>query len=114
MLRMIVNRMSPLHWHCSSQVSVNCISVLDYSISNAGMQGIIFRYQLRYITNQEQDNKKMDGNYAQVLEDVRAAVECPVCLMVPRQVPIPMCPAGHVVCTLQEVQKTREGQVSYV
>ena len=62
------------------------------------MQGIIFRYQLRYITNQEQDNKKMDGSYAQVLEDVRAAVECPVCLMVPRQVPIPMCPAGHVVC----------------
>ena len=62
------------------------------------MQGIIFRYQLRYITNQEQDNKKMDGSYAQVLEDVRAAVECPVCLMVPRQVPIPMCPASHVVC----------------
>ena len=36
---------------------------------------------------------------AQVIEEeVRVAVECPVCLMVPRQVPIPMCPAGHVVC----------------
>ena len=34
----------------------------------------------------------MNGNYVQV------AVECPVCLKVPRRVPIPMCPAGHLVC----------------
>ena len=40
----------------------------------------------------------MDGNYAQLLEDVRSVLECPVCLTVPRQVPVPACPAGHVVC----------------
>ena len=42
--------------------------------------------------------RPMDGNYAQLLGDVRSVLECPVCLTVPRQVPVPACPAGHVVC----------------
>jgi E3 ubiquitin-protein ligase SIAH1 len=27
------------------------------------------------------------------------SVECPVCFLVPRTVPVPCCPVGHVICT---------------
>ena len=29
---------------------------------------------------------------------IEAALECPVCFMIPREVPIPCCTAGHIVC----------------
>jgi len=30
--------------------------------------------------------------------DLASVVECPVCLMVPRDLPIPCCTAGHIIC----------------
>ena len=32
------------------------------------------------------------------LNDLESVVECPVCLVVPRDLPIPCCPAGHIMC----------------
>ena len=34
-----------------------------------------------------------------ILEDMKDRVECPVCLVVPREGPVPMCPRGHFLCT---------------
>ena len=33
-----------------------------------------------------------------IVEDIEKDLECPVCLNIPREVPIPSCPAGHIVC----------------
>lgn len=30
--------------------------------------------------------------------DLESVVECPVCLVIPRDLPIPSCPAGHIIC----------------
>ena len=30
--------------------------------------------------------------------DLESVVECPVCLVIPRSLPIPCCPAGHIMC----------------
>ena len=35
---------------------------------------------------------KIDGNA------IASTLECPVCLNVPRELPIPQCPAGHIIC----------------
>jgi len=31
--------------------------------------------------------------------ELQGAVECPVCLVVPREGPVPCCPAGHITCS---------------
>ena len=31
-------------------------------------------------------------------DDLAASLECPVCLSVPRELPVPQCPAGHIIC----------------
>ena len=39
------------------------------------------------------ENKfKIDG------DAVASSIECPVCLNVPRKLPIPQCPMGHIIC----------------
>ena len=43
----------------------------------------------------EEENKELRG----AMEDLRGMVECPVCLLVPRQGgPVPVCSNGHFVC----------------
>jgi len=32
------------------------------------------------------------------VSDVSDELQCPVCLLIPREVPIPACPVGHIVC----------------
>lgn len=33
-----------------------------------------------------------------ILSKIEETAECPVCFMIPREVPIPMCNAGHSIC----------------
>ena len=33
-------------------------------------------------------------------------LECPVCLVIPREVPVPACPVGHIVCKKCRVNVT--------
>ena len=33
-----------------------------------------------------------------LMTEIEASLECPVCLMIPREVPIPSCSAGHIIC----------------
>ena len=50
----------------------------------------------------EADKKKVEEEAAQLrglVEELVGVVECPVCLVVPRQGgPVPVCPNGHFVC----------------
>ena len=34
----------------------------------------------------------------QLSKVVEATLECPVCLSLPRDLPVPCCPSGHIVC----------------
>ena len=43
----------------------------------------------------ETNNKKMKVLMAALQEKV----ECPVCLVVPREGPVPCCPSGHITCS---------------
>ena len=44
----------------------------------------------------EQDSKlKSQGGF---LEKLKGMMECPVCLSVPVEVPVPCCPVGHIIC----------------
>ena len=44
-----------------------------------------------------------------MMREVRAKMECPVCLTIPRDGPPPCCPRGHIVCT-GCFEQIREGQ----
>ena len=34
-----------------------------------------------------------------LMAELQEKVECPVCLMVPREGPVPCCPVGHIICS---------------
>jgi len=38
------------------------------------------------------------ADYKELLSKVELSLECPVCFMIPRESPIPCCPAGHIIC----------------
>ena len=40
------------------------------------------------------------------VSDVSDELQCPVCLLIPREVPIPACPVGHIVCKKCRVNVT--------
>jgi len=46
-------------------------------------------------TKLEEEMEKM----RKFVAELQGAVECPVCLMVPREGPVPCCPAGHFTCS---------------
>jgi len=48
------------------------------------------------IENWDEVNSDNEGTRAG--EDLESVVECPVCLDIPRDLPIPCCPAGHIIC----------------
>ena len=37
-------------------------------------------------------------NYKGVVDEFQSSLECPVCLIIPREVPVPACSSGHIVC----------------
>ena len=39
-----------------------------------------------------------DQSVASPMKRIRSELECPVCLNIPRELPIPSCPSGHFVC----------------
>ena len=56
-------------------------------------------------TNNNQDNRKKINLESVVVAKhdigdgwLASMLECPVCLKVPRDLPIPSCPAGHIIC----------------
>eukprot|EP00090_Calanus_glacialis_P042559 TRINITY_DN7546_c0_g1_i1.p1 TRINITY_DN7546_c0_g1~~TRINITY_DN7546_c0_g1_i1.p1 ORF type:complete len:317 (-),score=57.20 TRINITY_DN7546_c0_g1_i1:141-1091(-) len=40
-----------------------------------------------------------EGPASQLQSELETVVECPVCYNIPRDLPIPCCPAGHIMCT---------------
>ena len=44
------------------------------------------------------NTKSSDHQAEEILTKIEETAECPVCLMIPRDVPIPMCNAGHSIC----------------
>ena len=47
----------------------------------------------------ESANKDQESDaYVEVVTKLSSMLECPVCFNVPRDLPIPQCPAGHVIC----------------
>jgi len=46
----------------------------------------------------EQRKLKLD-KVLKVLEELQEKIECPVCLAVPREGPVPCCPSGHITCS---------------
>ena len=43
-----------------------------------------------------------------LMREVKAKMECPVCLSIPREGPVPCCPRGHLVCT-SCLEKMKQG-----
>ena len=40
-----------------------------------------------------------DGlNYGVMFDNIEQSLECPVCYKVPREVPVPCCVSGHIIC----------------
>ena len=46
-----------------------------------------------------EDSQLKKSDYKLIVSDFEKDLECPVCFNIPRSVPIPSCPAGHIVCT---------------
>ena len=47
--------------------------------------------------------------YRMLMKEMKAKMECPVCLNIPKEGPVPCCPRGHLVCTTC-FEKIKEGQ----
>ena len=65
----------------------------------------------KHMTEVEGENKEL----REAMEELRGMVECPVCLLVPRQRgPIPVCSNGHFVCCTCRDRITQEAVVDGV
>ncbi len=42
--------------------------------------------------------KKTTETNDKIVAEIQSLLECPVCLTIPRDLPIPSCPSGHIVC----------------
>ena len=40
------------------------------------------------------------------MDKISEELQCPVCLLIPREVPIPACPVGHIICKNCRVNMT--------
>ena len=40
----------------------------------------------------------MSGQGASLMSRIQSQLECPVCFIIPRELPVPSCPSGHIVC----------------
>ena len=52
---------------------------------------------------------KLRGQEA-VMERLKGMMECPVCLSVPVEVPVPCCPVGHIICKPCQLELRRAGR----
>ena len=55
--------------------------------------------------------KEEIGQLEGKMVEFRKLVECPVCLMTPREGPVPCCPQGHLVCVCCLNKLKGEGRV---
>ena len=39
----------------------------------------------------------MEG-FSTLEAELEESLQCPVCLLIPRALPVPACPAGHIIC----------------
>ena len=51
------------------------------------------------IKNTAEQRKLKLNKVSKVLEELKVKIECPVCLGVPREGPVPCCPSGHITCS---------------
>merc|ERR1719233_839365 len=46
----------------------------------------------------KEEQGRVTRKYENLVKKLRDKVECPVCYVIPRDAPVPVCPNGHVVC----------------
>jgi hypothetical protein len=69
------------------------------------------QYANEYANVKEREELQEErGRLQEVLEEMRSKVECPVCLVVPRAGPVPVCPMGHFICSGCKERRGREGE----
>jgi hypothetical protein len=51
------------------------------------------------IKAERDDLKQENDTLSKVMEELKSALECPVCLTLPRAGPVPQCPNGHFICS---------------
>ena len=57
------------------------------------------RKQDEKILRLEEEKKNMEAEKKDLKEELKGLIECPVCLMAPRErEPVPVCSNGHIVC----------------
>ena len=54
--------------------------------------------RVKMLTISDGSNDPDGGGGGGGVSDLESVVECPVCLVIPRDLPIPCCPAGHIIC----------------
>jgi len=59
-------------------------------------QNNTMQYQLKSLKETEHEHQKLKHNT--LVKQLKSKVECPVCYEVPKRIPIPVCPNGHIVC----------------
>jgi len=58
----------------------------------------------------DETEKKMKTN-EKLVKELQEKVECPVCLVVPREGPVPCCPHGHITCSPCLARLRRDGNM---
>ena len=47
-----------------------------------------------------------------IVDEMRGRVECQVCLILPKQGPVRMCPNGHCICTVCKARNRQKGKLN--
>jgi len=50
------------------------------------------------VDSSEEEQLATARKYEDLVKKLRDKVECPVCYVIPRKAPVPVCPNGHIVC----------------
>ena len=61
------------------------------------------------VTKQRDEALEENRSFRHVMEEMRRKVECPVCLVMPREAPA-MCPRGHFMCHCCKERRSQNNQ----
>ena len=65
---------------------------LNSDLSRQDLAHVLSKVKVKYQTMETLED------YKELFSKVELSLECPICYMIPRESPIPCCPAGHIVC----------------
>ena len=67
--------------------------------------------EIEHLQSERKRLKRENLGWEKIVEEMKDRVECQVCLILPKDGPVPMCPNGHFICTGCKGKREQDGKV---